>query len=673
VSAPAALLIGLFALSTGLRFGAARGFELPWIAPDEMLYALLGESLWRDGELSVRGTVGAYYSFLTPALVGAPIAAKGPAAGVELAQLLQTAAMSSVVFPVYLWCRRLVSPWWALAAAVVCVAGPALTYGGLLMTEALFVPMCAWALFAAAMVLERPSVLRQGVFLGAVTAAAAVRMQALVLLPAFALAAVLLVAVDRDRRRARALAPLTAGIGVAVLALLAVRLVHPETLGSGDVLGAYASVGESGSVERGGVASMGWQLAALALATLVVPLLALVLLAVETLGGRVVALPVRAFVATAVSYVALLVLQLAVFAGGRLDHVSERYLTSVGPLLAIALATWAGTGAPRRRGALLATALVAATLVAATPPRRLAPPDAVQDSLSFVPLLRLEGHDAIGRLLLVCLVLGAVTAVALVPRRHIAWLVAAVVAGLALASADATREVGRLSRDAGSATLGSAPRDWLDRTGVGPVTLLASGDRPQSADARELFWNTSVADVVRLPGVAVGVPPSPPVVRLDPATGVVAWQNGAPLVRHLVAAPETLTLRGSRVAQRPGTGGEVPRLVVWRVDGIVRVALQRIGFEPDGSVAGRATVVVPACRPGTLELTLLGRAGGTVDVTVNGLAGRSVTVPAATVLRLRVPAPDYADGRNTCVFGVRAADVGTTRIAFLPVTPASGS
>ena len=46
---PLVALVLIFAVSASLRFGVARGFDPPWIAPDETIYALLGRSLWEDG------------------------------------------------------------------------------------------------------------------------------------------------------------------------------------------------------------------------------------------------------------------------------------------------------------------------------------------------------------------------------------------------------------------------------------------------------------------------------------------------------------------------------------------------------------------------------------------------------------------------------------------------
>ena len=49
------VLAGLVLASTAIRFAAAQAFTTPWIAPDEMVYGMLGESLWSHGTLTLRG------------------------------------------------------------------------------------------------------------------------------------------------------------------------------------------------------------------------------------------------------------------------------------------------------------------------------------------------------------------------------------------------------------------------------------------------------------------------------------------------------------------------------------------------------------------------------------------------------------------------------------------
>jgi hypothetical protein len=103
---------------------------------------------------------------------------------------MQSVVVSLTAVPVFVWGRRFLDRGWALAAAALTLATPALTYAGLLMTETLFYPATVLALFALARMLETPTLVRQGVFLLAVTVVAAIRLQAVVLLPVLVVAAV---------------------------------------------------------------------------------------------------------------------------------------------------------------------------------------------------------------------------------------------------------------------------------------------------------------------------------------------------------------------------------------------------------------------------------------------------------------------------------------------------
>ena len=52
--------------SAGLRAWAAVAVPVPWIAPDEMVYGLLGRGLYEHGSLDILGGPTPFYSFLTP-------------------------------------------------------------------------------------------------------------------------------------------------------------------------------------------------------------------------------------------------------------------------------------------------------------------------------------------------------------------------------------------------------------------------------------------------------------------------------------------------------------------------------------------------------------------------------------------------------------------------------
>ena len=163
---------------------------------------MLGEGLWSHGTLTLRSLSSPYYSLLTPALIGAPLAAAADLGdGIQWARLLQALAMSLAAVPTYLWARRIASAWWAVAAAALVLASPLLHYAGFLMTEPLTLTVVTVALLMLARALEEPTMWRYGVFVAWATAAAAVRLQALILLPAFVLAAVIDSVAARDRTR----------------------------------------------------------------------------------------------------------------------------------------------------------------------------------------------------------------------------------------------------------------------------------------------------------------------------------------------------------------------------------------------------------------------------------------------------------------------------------------
>ena len=72
--APLAVLV---TASAGFRFALALGVSTPWIAPDEMVYALLGRNLFETGWLGILGEPVPFYSLVVPLVVGLPLTAGG--------------------------------------------------------------------------------------------------------------------------------------------------------------------------------------------------------------------------------------------------------------------------------------------------------------------------------------------------------------------------------------------------------------------------------------------------------------------------------------------------------------------------------------------------------------------------------------------------------------------
>ena len=237
-----AVLIALVAVSTGLRSWAARGVGSPWIAPDEIIYALLGRSLWGSGELSILGGDTGFYSLLYPALVGLPLSIADAETGHRVLHVLQALVVSCTAIPVYLWGRTLVRTRYALVAAGLTLALPTLGYSALVMSEALFLPLATLALWLLARALERPTAGRQALLALVGIAAVATRLQAVVFVPVVVTAVLVKAALDRDSLVIRRFAVVLGVIAAAGVALLALA-------GSG-ALGAYASAAQ-GSYDLG--------------------------------------------------------------------------------------------------------------------------------------------------------------------------------------------------------------------------------------------------------------------------------------------------------------------------------------------------------------------------------------------------------------------------------------
>ena len=179
--------------------------------PDEVIYAELAESLYREGRFEVLGEPADFLSLVYPSLVGPFLAVDDLERGYWWAKLVQALVMSLAAVPVYLWTRRLATAGWAVVAAALTVAIPGLAYSGLLMTEVVFYPVTVAAAFAMAMVLEGPTAGRMLFLVAAVAVAALTRLQLFVLVPVFATALVAFLVSERRLRDIRRFLPALGG------------------------------------------------------------------------------------------------------------------------------------------------------------------------------------------------------------------------------------------------------------------------------------------------------------------------------------------------------------------------------------------------------------------------------------------------------------------------------
>src|SRR4051812_3541514 len=261
-------LAAIVALSTGLRAWAAVSVPVPWIAPDEMVYGLLGRGLWHHGSLDILGGPTPYYSLLTPILAGLPY---------DPLRVVQALVMSLAAVPAFLWARS-VAPRWALWAAALTVAVPGLAYSGLVMTEVLFYPLLVLAAWAAAEALARRTWQAQALAVAAFLAVAGTRLQAIILLPADATAGGVDAGVARSWAGWRKLWPAAAGFGGLALAWLVWSLST-----GGATLGGYQVVADTSYSAGGAAKYVVFHLADLLILCGVVPALGVAALTVRGL------------------------------------------------------------------------------------------------------------------------------------------------------------------------------------------------------------------------------------------------------------------------------------------------------------------------------------------------------------------------------------------------------
>jgi hypothetical protein len=206
----------------------------------------------------------------------------------------------------------------------------------------------------------------------------------------------------------------------------------------------------------------------------------------------------------------------------------------------------------------------------------------------------------------------------------------------------------------------------LDDANLHDASLLVTGDRIWTSIARTVFWNRSLHEVLDLAPATSPFPPAPGRVELAD-DGVLRTPDGDELDRPLVVAPDSVMLAGDPVAAHPVGDSEVPGLVAWRAETPVRVVLSRTGFQPNGDFTGRAQITVYACRPGTLDVTVLGKTGAPIEAFVDGIQVATLETPAGAAAVHRIPAPPYADGTHACGFELQTSGLaGSTTIVFTP-------
>ena len=597
---------------------------------DELIYSELAKSLAAGGRFLLRGEHTAAYGFVYPALI-APAWALFDAIpqAYAAAKAINSFVVSLSAIPAYLLARRVLSPYYALGAAVLVMAVPTLLYSGMLMTENAFYPAFLLAALAMCMWLEKPDGKRLAFVLGAALLAYLTRAQAVAILPALAVAP-FLVCGRRALREFRWF--FVAGAG-AVLLVVVVQLARGASVFG--VFGAYEVAGTSSYTASGVSHWLLWHWEELILSFGIVPFAALIVLAL-TMRGRPRA--DRAFLATAVTLSFALVLEVATFASVHALRIEERTMVYVVPLFLIALMLWIERGCPRPPLIAVPAAIAAVALPVALPYTKLIGLPAVSDTPALVAIWSIAPHfGGIGNLRWVVLVAGlAICAVFLfVPRRYALVLPVLVFLYFGISQKPLEgkyRQTSILDLFQGI----TAPHpDWVDRAvgGDAQVTLIWSGNTDKYSVWLNEFFNRSVRHFYYTSSPLAGDLPEKPLTT-DEQSGLMRGPDGK------VVAPSTCSPTGrstSAAGSSPRTSGRGSSCV----GSTARCARSRGSTASTRRTPGRAA---PSRTPGSaaaadrsLSSCRATRRSSRGRMTVTASTGERTTVGPTEVKKLRVP------------------------------------
>jgi len=588
-------LIGASAFAIAVACSFAR--RTPRYLPDEFLYAQLSRSLAAGRGLRVLGESSSLPSQLEPLITAVFWAAGDAALAFRSTQVVHGLFMSLAVVPVFMLARRLsIRAPLALASAAVVAVSPDLVYAGYATADALGYLLALTTITVGVDLLAQPARRTEAAFVALAGFSAFARLQYLVLLPAFVLAALVV-----ERGSLRTVCRHFALVNATLIAGLALVLSR-----GGDTLGRYQSIREfEVSREMLRWAAVSGFLLCLSAGAALAPA------ALSWLGSALVRPPSPrrgAFAALTVWLVlGLLVLAAVMAVGSGSNRFFERYLIVCVPLLTLACCCWIEDGRPGRRAVIaLSNALVLVAM--RLPVSEYVVGQGSSDSpflLAVRELGRVVGVET-AALLVVLAAAGAAAAsaaAALRSRLAVAPLIASLMF-LAVASVGAHATDIELSRAVASSTLAREP-DWVDRTGAHNVVLVQTRGSSPATAMQQAFWN-----LVLRHGVLLGT--------------AVAPMDGAN-ERMQVAHDGTLMLNG-RAVEQPllvATSGSTPVFAGERVLSAaagfslvipaprVRLLALAQGMRGDGWLAPRADLTVwPHGVARCVSVALAGRQDG---------------------------------------------------------------
>jgi hypothetical protein len=450
----------------------------PRIFGDELIYWQLARGFAWTGHFTVRGGATPRYGVLYPALLAVAQRVGGDqTTAFVISQGLNALMFSLTAVPVYAIAARVVQRRYALLAAVLAVVVPSCVLTSAIMTENAFYPLFVTSALVMLRALERPSVVRQLLVVASVGAAFLVRAQAVVLLPSYLLAAILLAVVISPGRRFSALVACLRQQATTV-ALLAVAVVAASAVSRSSTLGPYHVL-----VTSYGLRPLAhWGLANVADIELylgVIPLGAFGVLLVRSFSPVALSAELRRLVLLTACLAAGLLATVASLSASKygLERVHERNLFYLVPLFLIAFFAWLDVGLPRPPAVTTAIA-IALVLLPMTIPLQAVGASSGEDGLALVFW---EDRGVPPRIAVteMVLVAAAAAAVFLVP-----WRPKKMMVGICLAAFTIVLVYGERHAARGVAAGRAMWKDagWIDRA-VGPEARVVG------------LWGTSKADL----------------------------------------------------------------------------------------------------------------------------------------------------------------------------------
>ena len=359
------------------------------------------------------------------------------------------------------------------------------------------------------------------------------------------------------------------------------------------MLGSYA-VTVRGSYPFGSAVHLTLEhLALVILTTAVVPTVALCLLTIEAVRGRIAEPELRSVVATTLAATLLISAQVGFFAARFAPHLLERDLAALPPLLFTVFAAWVARGGVRPFLATTAVVVGLGAFVLSMPWNRLVGPVALADSFSLTLPYRVDAREPIAFVALIVLVL--LLAFVFVPRRASTALLVLPFALLVVTSVVASNTVVGLVESVQRDFVGPRP-SWIDRAAAGNVAYFYDGEAYWNVVWQERFWNRRITQVV------YSSMPVPGPIEQEPSD--IGPDGRLHIDTPYVVATDYHHFVGTPVAHLTQIGLDESGLTLWKLSGAPRMSFELFGFEPNGDIEFPVTVKVFDCGGGVLRLTL---------------------------------------------------------------------